>query len=248
LIELKEHNKRDLIIDIIKHTLPHSPDITLYFLKTIKSYDLISNLELDILIEITERLREISFPNILYNSLKNAPVIPATQRLVMISIESFGKSIIEKILISKEEREMELDHLQEISNKLNSIEITFFSYEIIKKKSEDYFYKAIKYFYQKKLKKSHHNLFIALKLFRDDFLYYWNFAKVLAKLNQKQNALKFYKRALRLLRMSKLDNKRKIKDDLTLEIKMVKKLSQDYDLKPLISLDKYINNKDYKRS
>ena len=238
--EFEKCNDRGFLIDIISKTLIKSPEITEAFLKAIQNYEFISELESKNIFEITEKLRELNFPNILINSLMEVPIIPGSQRLAIFSIESFGEKIIEKIIFSKNEREKELNHLQELSGKSQNIEGNFFSSLLVKKKSEDHFYKGIKFFYLKNFKKSHNNLLLALKLYRDNFLYFWNFAKVLAKLNQKQNALNFYKKSLRLLRITKLENKIKIRNDLKQEIKSFKNDSQVRELNPIFSLDKYV--------
>ena len=82
---------------------------------------------------------------------------------------------------------------------------------IIKRKSEDFFYQGIKEFYLGNYEISKKKLLTAIQLYRDDFLYYWNLAKVLIKLELKPLALKFYKRTLRLLKFSKIENKKNIR-------------------------------------
>lgn len=243
--DFEKYNDRGFFYDIITKTLIRSPVITEAFLTAIQNYEFVSELESKNIFEFTKKLKEINFPNILVNSLMKVPIIPGSQRLAFFSIESLGEKIIEKIIFSKSEREKELNHLQELSDTTHSIELDFYSPLIVKKKSEDYFYQGVKFFYLNNLRKSHNYFLLALKLYRDDFLYFWNFARVLTKLDKKQNALSFYKKALRLLRISNVENKTKIKNELKREMKLIKDDSQNRELTPILSLSKImLNDKD----
>ena len=84
----------------------------------------------------------------------------------------------------------------------------------------------------------------AIKVYRDDFLYYWNLAKVLAKLDLKSQAKKYYRWTLRLVRISKFENKKNAKNDIKKELKWIKKMKGDIpQFVPIISLEKYLQKK-----
>lgn len=242
LMEFENKKNKEILFDLIKAALIKSPEITSSFLNSIKTKNYFSSFEIKHISEIIEHLIQFNFPNILYNSLKNAPIIPGTQKLVFSSIESFGIRLIEKLLFSKDEREKQLNHLKELSDKLSIIEINIFSPMNIKRKSEDFFYQGIKQFYLDKYDISRKKLLTAIQLYRDDFLYFWNLAKVLIKLDLKAHALKFYRRTLRLLKISKVENKKKIRNDINQEIIWIKKGKEPSpNFKPISSLDNYLS-------
>ncbi|MFX1314431.1 MAG: hypothetical protein ACFE9T_01075 [Promethearchaeota archaeon] len=244
LMEFDNKKKKEILFDIIKESLIKSPEITRAFLFAIEDRHYFSNFEIKYSKEISDYLIEFNFPNILYNSLKKSPIIPGAQKLVFSSIESFGKQLIEKLLLFKDEKERSLDHLMELSVKFGIREINFFSQMSLKRKSEDFFYQGIKEFYLGNYEISKKKLLTAIQLYRDDFLYYWNLAKVLIKLELKPHALKFYKRTLRLLKLSKIKNKKNIRNDINQELILIKKgEEQTPNLKPVISLEEYLSIK-----
>lgn len=243
MLKLKAFEKekdKDIIFDIIKTTLIRSPQITKIFLNVIDDYDYLSSLEKQYINEITEDLIKYNLPNILYNSLKKAPIIPGTQKFVFSSIEAFGKRIIDKILFFRSEKQKQLTRLKELSNVKNQDQSYFFSQATIQRKSQEFFYQGIKEFYNQNYEIAKVKLLSSIQLFRDDLIYYWNLSKVFAKLNLKSNALKTYRRTLRLLRISKIKNKKMIKKDITSEISCVKKSTESLaNFNPIITLDKY---------
>lgn len=118
--------------------------------------------------------------------------------------------------------------------------IIFLSSNNLKRKSQEFFYQGIKAFYNQNYEIVKKKLLDSIQLFRDDFIYYWNLAKVLVKLNLKSNALKIYRRTLRLLRISRVKNKKVIKKDIDLEINWLKKAKDPSpNFNPILNLDKY---------
>ena len=63
----------------------------------------------------------------------------------------------------------------------------------------------------------------SIQLYRDNFLFYWNLGKVLVKLKSNSQALKIYKKALRLLRITNIRDKGKIKSVITDELNWIKR-------------------------
>jgi tetratricopeptide (TPR) repeat protein len=127
-----------------------------------------------------------------------------------------------------------------MSENIKETEINFFSFKLIEQKSLDYFYKGIKAFYLKKYKTAHNKFIEALRLYRDDLFYYWNIAKVLAKLELEEQAIKFYKLTLRFLRLKKVEFKDEIKLDIKKELHWVRnKQGPTPKFEPVISLEKY---------
>ncbi|MFX0002025.1 MAG: hypothetical protein ACFE9C_01160 [Candidatus Hodarchaeota archaeon] len=243
LVKVKEfEGKRDkvIIIEIFKTILLKFPQVAKIFLNTIENLNYLSSFEIKYFNEIVEYIIEYNLPNILLNSLKKLPTIPGTQKLAFLSIKSFGETIIEKLLFYRNEKKNQLTHLKELSKSNTSNELFFFTFTLIQKKSQEYFYQGIKEFYKQNYEIAKGKFLESIQLFRDDFIYYWNLAKVLVKLNLKANALKIYKRTLRLLKISKIKNKKMIRKDITSEISYVKKPTKKLmNFNPILNLDKY---------
>ncbi|MFW9895686.1 MAG: hypothetical protein ACFFD7_07770, partial [Candidatus Thorarchaeota archaeon] len=185
-------------------------------------------------------LIKYNFPNILFNSLKKLPPNPGTQILAFSSIEIFGRSIIEKLLFFKNEKQEQLSRLKELSKNNDMNKLFFFSTASIQRKSQELFYQGIKEFYNQNYEIAKEKIQSSIRIFRDDFIYYWNLARVCVKLNLKLYALKNYRRTLRLLKISKVKNREMIEKDIALEMSYVKKSNKiSIVFNPIITLDKY---------
>ncbi len=244
MMDFEKNKDKAIIIEILKKTLISSPQLVKFFLYEFKNKKILSNFALEHITEITEDLININFPNILFNSIKKSPTIPGTQRIAFSAIESFGSELINKLILVKNNKEKSINILKEQSEKINKQETNFYSSDILKRKSLDYFYLGIKEFYKKNYKNSLNKFLTAIKLYRDDFLYYWNLAKVLVKLDLKLQAKKYYRWTLRLVRISKIENKNYIKDDIKKEFKWIKKMKGEIPkFEPTISLEKFYPKK-----
>jgi len=228
---------------LFSENLIKSPKFTEFFLKAIQNKDLLTENEIKIILKTAELLIELNFPNILLNSLKKGPLKPGTQKIVFSSIESFAKSIITKLNQFEEERDKIIEKLKDLSKDIKEAEITFFSFKIIEQKSLDYYYKGIKNFYLKNYKTAHNKFLEAIRLYRDDLFYYWNLAKVLAKLELDDQAINFYKLTLRFLRLKKIQFKDEIKRDIKKELHWVRnKQGATPKFEPIISIENYSKN------
>ena len=193
-----------------------------------------------IIFNTAEILDDLNFPNILSNSLKKGPLKPGTQQTIFSSIESFAKSIITKLDQFEKDRGKITEELKDLSEDIKNPEISFFSFKLIEQKSLDYFYKGIKAFHVKKYKTAHNKILEAIRLYRDDLFYYWNLAKVLAKLELEDQAIQFYKLTLRFLRLKKIQYKDEIKLDIKKELRWVRtKQGPIPKFEPIISIEKY---------
>ena len=245
LIEtIKIHKSKSKSLQYIEKALICSPQIVqIYLLEMIKNGSL-SNFELNHILELTEYLIQFKFQNILYKALKNAPIIPGSQKIIFSSIESFGLAIINKYLNAKIEKNNNINDLRHLSKNLDSHEISFFSPNILKRNSLEFFYMGIKDFYKENYKHSLSKFLTAIKLYRDDFLYYWNVAKTFVKLNLRHKAIRYYKRSLKLLNLTNVQNKIQIRKDIKLELDSIKKHQVKLpELEPVPSLDKYQSKK-----
>jgi len=240
LKEFKVKNEKELLYDIFKNILIRSPLIARIFLNEIEDRFYLSNFEVIYINDIIKYMIEYNLPCILYNSLKKLPIIPGTQQFAVLSIETLGKSIIHKLFFFRNEKQEQLTHLRELTANNKLLKSFFFSQTMLKRKSLEYFYQGIKAVYNQNYEIARRKLLDSIHIFRDDFIYYWNLAKVLVKLNLKSNALKIYKKTLRLLRISRVKNKKLIKKDIDIEISWLKKSKEPLpNFNPIITLDKY---------
>ena len=240
LLRLEKNDKNNKVFEILIEILIKSPNFAKFFLEAIENKDLLSENEIKIIFNTAEILIDLNFPNILLNSLKTGQLKPGTQQIVFSSIESLAKCIITKLNQSEEDRTKITEKLKNRSENIKETEINFFSFKLIEQKSLDYFYKGIKAFYLKKYKIAHNKFIEALRLYRDDLFYYWNLAKVLAKLELEEQAIKFYKLTLRFLRLKKVEFKNEIKLDIKKELHWVRnKQGPTPKFEPVISLEKY---------
>jgi hypothetical protein len=240
LLKLEKNDKGDKIFDVLSDICIKSPKFAKFFLEAIENKDLLSENEIKYIFKTIELLIDLNFPNILLNSLKKGPLKPGTQKIIFSSIESFAKSIITKLNQFEEDRDKTIENLKNLSENIKEIEINFFSFNLIEQKSLDYYYKGIKAFYKKNFRTAHNKFLEAIRLYRDDLFYYWNLAKVLAKLDLEDQAIKFYKLTLRFLKLKKIQYKDEIKLDIKEELNWVRsKQGSTPKFEPIISIEKY---------
>jgi len=240
LLKLEKKDKNNKIFNVLTDICIKSPKFAKFFLEAIENKDLLSENEIKYIFKTIELLIDLNFPNILLNSLKKGPLKPGTQKIIFSSIESFAKSIITKLNQFEDDRDKTIDKLKELSNGIKKIEINIFSFNIIEQKSLDYYYKGIKAFYKKNFRTAHNKFLEAIRLYRDDLFYYWNLAKVLAKLELEDQAITFYKLTLRFLRLKKIQYKNEIKLDIKEELNWVRsKQGPTPKFEPIISIEKY---------
>lgn len=241
LIEtIKVANNKNKYYKFIEKALIQSPQIVQIYLTEMFDKEFLFNIERNHILEVIEYLIKFKFQIILYNLLKNAPIIPGSQKVIFSSIESYGLVLINKLLYNKAEKSKIVNDLQKLSENIKQENIGFFSPNIVKRDSLEYFYQGIKEFHKKNYQNSLGTFLNAIKLYRDNFLYYWNVAKVFAKLNLKQKAIRYYKRTLKLLSITSLQNKAQIRKDIKLELNWVKNEKENlHELDPVLSLEKY---------
>ncbi|MBY8978770.1 MAG: hypothetical protein KGD72_00135 [Candidatus Lokiarchaeota archaeon] len=240
LLKLEKNDKKEKVLEVLTDILIKSPQFAKFFIEAIEYKDLLSGNEIKLILKTTELLVDLNFPNILLNSLKKGPLKPGTQKIIFPSIESFARSIITKLNQFEKNRDEITEKLKGLSDNSKEIEINFFSFTLIKQKSLDYYYKGIKAFYVKNYKMAYNKFLKAIRLYRDDLFYYWNLAKVLAKLELEDQAIKFYKLTLRFLRLQKIQYKDEIKLDIKNELHWVRsKQGPTPKFEPIISFEKY---------
>lgn len=240
LLEFQKRKRKEIIINILIEFLIKWPPLVKILLNVLKDKNILSEMEIKHIQNATDFLIQLDFPNILCNSIKKAPINPGIQGLVFNSVEIFAKNIIKKLIFNSEERERIINKLRILSEQINYSEIDFFSPKILERKSLDYFYLGIKAFHKENYKLAFKKLLEAIKLNRNDFLIFWNLSKLLVKLNRKNEAIKYYKKTLRLARITKIDKNQIIRKEIKKELNWLRKNGEvSQRIKPIMSTENF---------
>ena len=223
LLESKKIKKKELIKELFVELLFKWPEVVKPLLSVIQNEDYISHVEYLNIKEISDILDEYKIVNILFNSIIKGPINPGSQRIVFFSVESFARKLIENLLNSKENREIFVKNLKTLHKSSKDLNNKIFSSNLIERKALNLYYLGIKSFHQKNYAHAH-NLFLkAIKLNRDNFLFFWNLSKTLAKLESYNQSEKVYKKTLRLIKMTNVKNKQDLKSQIQNEFNWIKK-------------------------
>jgi len=223
LLEVKKTQKKELIKELFIELLFKWPKIVQTLLQVIENESYISQVESIKIKEISELLIEHNIVNILFNSITEGATNPGTQRIVFFSVESFARKLIENLLDSKENQESYIEKLKNLQNTSQDLSNKIFSANLIERKAQNLFYLGIKSFHQKNYTHAH-NLFLrAIKLNRDNYLFFWNLSRTLAKLESYNQSVKVYKKTLRLIKITNVKNKQDLKSQIQDEFNWIKK-------------------------
>ncbi len=223
LLEFKKTKKKKLIQDLFVELLFKWPGIVKTLLMVVENENFISQVYKLNIKEISELLTKYKIVNILFNSITEAATNPGTQRIIYFSVESFARKLIENLLNSKEDREKLIEKLETLNKSSKDISNKIFSAVLIEREALNLFYLGIKSFHQENYTQAH-NLFLrAIKLNRDNYLFFWNLSKTLARLKSYIQAEKVYKKTLRLIKITNVKNKHELKSQIQYEYDWIKK-------------------------
>jgi len=222
LDEVKTNQSKKTFYELFIELLIKWPDVVDPLLVVIKDGTNISQAQYSNIKGVAELMIEINIVNILYNSIKEGPINPGSQKIVLFAIESFAKKIIEKLLYSNEDRTSLVKNLINLSQDSKENGNKIYSTALVEKKSFDLYYLGIKSFHKEKYKQAH-NLFLrAIKFNRDNYLFFWYLAKTLAKLKSFSQAEKIYKKTLHLIKKTNVQNKQEFKSQIQNELNQIK--------------------------
>jgi len=223
LLESKKTKITGLIKELFVELLFKWPEVVKTLLLVIQNKRYISHAEYLNINEISDLLIEHKIVNILFNSITEGPTNPGSQRIVLFSVESFARKLIENLLNSKENRESLIEKFKTLHKSSKDLNNKVFSATLIERKALNLFYLGIKSFHQKNYTHAH-NLFLrAIKLNRDNYLFFWNLSKTLARLKSYNQSEKVYKKTLRLIKITNVNNKKDLKSQIQDEFNWIKK-------------------------
>jgi hypothetical protein len=223
LLESRQTKKKELIKELFVELLFKWPEIVKSLLLVIENENYISPGDFLNIKEISELLIEHRIVNVLFNSITEGPTNPGTQRIVFFSVESFARKLIENILNSKENREELIGKIKTLNKTSKDLSNKIFSVALIERTALNLFYLGIKSFHQKNYTHAHNLFLSAIKLNRDNYLFFWNLGKTLALLESYNQSEKVYKKTLRLIKITKVRNKQDVKSQIQEEFDWIKK-------------------------
>ncbi len=223
LLGFKKKQKKELKQELFVDLLFKWPEVVSTLLSVIQNEIYISQVEYLHIKEISDLLVKYNIVNILFNSITKGPLNPGLQRIVFFSVESFARKLIENLLNSVENRENLIENLKMLHDSPKDFNNKIFSANLIERKALDFYYLGIKSYHQKNYNYAH-NLFLrAIKLNRDNYLFFWNLSKTLARLKSYNQSEKIYKKTLRLIKMTDIKNKQDLKSQIQQELNWIKK-------------------------
>ena len=222
LLESKTKQKKELKNEFFVELLFKWPEVVKPLLSVIQNESYISHVEYLNIKDISDILVEHKIVNILLNSIIKGPINPGSQRIIFFSVESFARKLIENLLNSKKNREILIEKLKTQHKSSKDLNIKIFSATLIERKALNLYYLGVKSFHQKNYTRAH-NLFLrAIKLNRDNYLFFWNLSKTLARLKSYNQSEKVYKKTLRLIKMTNVKNKQDLKSKIQNEFNWIK--------------------------
>jgi len=222
LLESRQTKKKELIKELFVELLFKWPEIVKSLLLVIENENYISPGDFLNIKELSELLIEHRIVNVLFNSITEGPTNPGTQRIVFFSVESFARKLIENILNSKENREELIGKIKTLNKTSKDLSNKIFSVALIERKALNLFYLGIKSFHQKNYTHAHNLFLSAIKLNRDNYIFFWNLSKTLARLESYNKSEKVYKKTLRLIKITKVKNKQDLKSQIQEEFDWIK--------------------------
>jgi len=223
LLEFKTNQKKELKHKLFVELLFKWPEVVNSLISVIQNENYISQVEYLHIKEISDLLVKYNIVNILFNSIIKGPLNPGSQRIVFFSVESFARKLIENLLNSNENREKLIENLKFLHNSSKDLNDTIFSANLIERKALDLYYLGIKSFHQKNYTRAHDLFLRAIKLNRDNYLFFWNLSKTLAELELYNQSEKIYKETLRIIKMTNIRNKQDLKLQIQQELNLIKK-------------------------
>ncbi|MBY9011565.1 MAG: hypothetical protein KGD70_04245 [Candidatus Lokiarchaeota archaeon] len=223
LLESRQTKKKELIKELFVELLFKWPEIVKSLLLVIENENYISPGDFLNIKELSELLIEHRIVNVLFNSITEGPTNPGTQRIVFFSVESFARKLIENILNSKENREELIGKIKTLNKTSKDLSNKIFSVALIERTALNIFYLGIKSFHQKNYTHAHNLFLSAIKLNRDNYIFFWNLSKTLARLESYNKSEKVYKKTLRLIKITKVKNKQDLKSQIQEEFDWIKK-------------------------
>lgn len=223
LLESRKNKKKEQLKELFVELLFKWPEIVKILLKVIEKEGFITSGDILNIKEISELLIAHRIVNVLYNSITEGPTNPGSQRIVFFSVESFARKLIENLLNSKENRADIMEKIKAQNKKSEDLDSKIFSAPLLERKAQNLFYLGIKAFHQENYTHAH-NLFLrAIKLNRDNYLFFWNLSITLVKLKSYNQAEKVYKKTLRLLKLTNVKNKQESKSKIQNEYNWIRK-------------------------
>lgn len=214
LFRYTENNDFRVIDKIILNGCIRNVEMTKILLQECINQKILIKNKLKRRFELMDFLISINFLDILMYLVEKSPVVAGNQVKVIEAISNFGKQSIIQLLSKIGKESAVRNSLITLSKKNNDGKIVFFSDKILEYKSAKFSYMAIKDFYMGKYDEAILKLKKATGLERNHILYFWNLGRLLMLIGNQNEAKKWYKGAIDLVRTSDFENIENIKSTI----------------------------------
>lgn len=187
-----------------------SPKMTYLLFQELLKHNILVKEEAQKYTEILGFLTKINYSMILFDLLKEMPDTAGTQRKMFQTVNTIGKQTIKKMLRSPKENHAVQHSLRKLSKKNTTSLSIFLTEEIIQKEADIVFRQGLKVFTQKNYDNAIKKIKAAIKLERNNLLFFWNLARLYQLKNMKPTSKKAYDAAIKLVEISNHTEKEKL--------------------------------------
>jgi tetratricopeptide (TPR) repeat protein len=166
-------------------------------------------------LKIIKKLDELKFTDILLDKLTQTDGYIGEQESLFNEILSFGRKIVEKLLISNETEQAKV--FSDLTKNIHQ-EIDFFSEKLVMLKANKMFQRGAKAFNLEKYEMAIDEFEKAEKMYRDQILTYWNLGRLYTLEDDAKHSRLYYNNALSLTDHIDYENKTSIQQELQKEI------------------------------
>ncbi len=208
------------IDDLVCEGVIHSEKMTRFFLQECISQNLLLDHEVRKHIKVLDFLIRINFSMILIHLLKESSNVAGSQKKIFQTICSIGKQSVKKLLSDKEKSNVKVS-LSELSKEHDLSSTFFFSEDLLQREAARLSYLGTKEFILNHYDKALSYFNDAIKLERNNILYYWNLGRLQSLTKDFTGAKGNYQNAIKLVNLSDYKEKMKLEQSLKKELKNI---------------------------
>jgi len=216
--QLYRKKKYEILDEIVIEGSVQSIKMTEIFLEECINHKLVMKKKVDNHLETLKFLQKVDFLTILLHLIKESSDDAGTQNKIFQVVTSIGKQTIKKLLTEDAEKLKVKDSLLKLSKECVPSKTVFFSYDLLEREAADLYYYGVKEFILGNYKNAIDRFKEAISIDRNHLLYYWNLGKLLSLSGNKTDAENYYKNAIKLVKISKHKEKKKLEQKLKQEM------------------------------
>ncbi len=213
-----KEKKYEILDEIVIEGSVQNIKMTEILLEECINHKLVMKKKVNIHIETIKFLEKVDFLTILLHLIKESSDDAGTQNKIFKVVTSVGKQSVKKLLTEDAEKLNVKDSLLKLSKECVSSKTVFLSYDLLEREAADLYYYGLKEFILGNYNKAIDRIKKAISIDRNHLLYYWNLGKLLSLTRNKSEAKSNYKNAIKLVKVSKYKEKKKLEEKLKQEM------------------------------